>query len=715
MKKTIYITFLILLSLSLITGCGTGNEKPGKDIIFVCNQGNDLFRAASGSMGDFQRYDAPEKALENATPGTGILVLADGYPMNKVGLPDGFFEKAGNKNLRVYIEYPDSLPGIKRGEVKTIKWERGVVTSAVFGDALPEMRIVGINDAHYIDMEADTPCLVLARVAGFDTAVYGLDSTETHPVLFELPGKNILVSTTKLSQFIKARYAPQEEWKDIWAFIFRWLQPDGEIPALHWTVSVRPSHEKEAVISDPDRTEAVEKSIAWYYNSNLLATADEVKKGIKIKITDGGQYGKEGIRECFLSKINYDGTQPVSESRRADCTSESAMALALHGMMSGDELDRATAENLQDYIYFYSNMRKGPRNDPGNAEYGFIDWFQREDLQKGVYYSDDNARVVMGTLATSIALKTNKWDEAVMADILANFRATSPATGFKPRRLDASPESGNTLAKGWRRYHDAKDYYHFAPHYQSWIMAMYLWLYDKTKYEPLLKVAKTGIENMMNAYPDEWHWTNGLQQERARMILPLAWLLRIEDTPEHRKWLDLMVGDLLSFQDACGAIREEIGTIGHGSYAPPASNADYGTSEAPLIQENGDPVADMLYTSNFAFFSLTEAAAVTGDEKIKNAVQKLSDFMVKIQVESESRPELDGAWYRGFDYGRWEYWASNADLGWGVWSTETGWTQGWITTMLMMQELNTNFWDFTSGSRIAGSFEKYRKLMLEGL
>ena len=34
---------------------------------------------------------------------------------------------------------------------------------------------------------------------------------------------------------------------------------------------------------------------------------------------------------------------------------------------------------------------------------------------------------------------------------------------------------------------------------------------------------------MMKAYPEEWHWTNGLQQERARMILPLAWLLRVED------------------------------------------------------------------------------------------------------------------------------------------------------------------------------------------
>ena len=181
---------------------------------------------------------------------------------------------------------------------------------------------------------------------------------------------------------------------------------------------------------------------------------------------------------------------------------------------------------------------------------------------------------------------------------------------------------------------------------------------------------------MMQAYPNEWHWTNGLQQERARMVLPLAWLVRVDDTPEHRKWLSLMVDDLLSFQDESGAIKEDLGSgVGHGKYAPPKSNEAYGTNEAPLIQENGDPIADMLYTSNFAFLSLTEAAAVTGDEKIKKAVKKLSDFMVKIQVRSNLHPELDGAWFRAFEYKRWEYWGSNADLGWGVWSTETGWTQ----------------------------------------
>ena len=701
---------LIVMSMLLLFGCG---NKTNEKLIFVCSEENDLYQAVVESNGDFQRFSSAEEAIEVALEESGILVLADNYPAEKVVLPDGFFEKAEAKNIRLYIEFPDNLPGVKTGDIQKTEWERAVITSDAFGSSLEKMRIVTINDCHYLDMEAESPYMVVARIAGFDAAVYGLDSTETHPILFELPETNVLVSTTKLSHFITGRYAPKDAWKSIWGFVFNWLQPDEAAFKLNWTESVRPSYSKDKTISQNERSTAASRGVEWFYKSNLLATPLQVENGEKLKITADGEYGKEGIRECFLSKISFDGSQSISESRRGDCSSESAMALALHGMIEGNELDKTTAENLQDYIYFNSRMRQGPRNDPNNTEFGFIDWYERKNDNEGVYYADDNARIVMGTLTTAAALKTDRWDEGALACILANYRATSSTTGFKPRRLDGSPSSNNTLALGWEHYRDAKDYYHFAPHYQSWIMAMYLWLYDKTNYEPLLEIAKTGIGNMMKAYPEEWHWTNGLQQERARMVLPLAWLLRVEDTPQHREWLNQMVDDLLSFQDESGAIREDLGNVGHGKYGPPESNADYGTNEAPLIQENGDPIADMLYTSNFAFLSLTEAAAVTGDEKIKDAVNKLADFMVKIQVRSDSRPELDGVWFRAFEYNRWEYWGSNADLGWGVWSTETGWTQGWITSMLMMQELDTNLWDFTAGSKIAGSFEKYKKMMLD--
>jgi hypothetical protein len=81
---------------------------------------------------------------------------------------------------------------------------------------------------------------------------------------------------------------------------------------------------------------------------------------------------------------------------------------------------------------------------------------------------------------------------------------------------------------------------------------------EKTGYEPLLDKAKQAIAITMNHYPERWIWTNGIQQERARMILPLAWLVRVEDTPQHREWLELVCDDLLVNQVACGALREAL-------------------------------------------------------------------------------------------------------------------------------------------------------------
>ncbi|MBD3374132.1 hypothetical protein GF406_03775 [candidate division KSB1 bacterium] len=37
-------------------------------------------------------------------------------------------------------------------------------------------------------------------------------------------------------------------------------------------------------------------------------------------------------------------------------------------------------------------------------------------------------------------------------------------------------------------------------------------------------------------------------------------------------------------------------------------------------------------------------------------------------------------------YGSLDLAIQNADLGWDAWATETGWTQGWITSMLMTWE-----------------------------
>lgn len=216
---------------------------------------------------------------------------------------------------------------------------------------------------------------------------------------------------------------------------------------------------------------------------------------------------------------------------------------------------------------------------------------------------------------------------------------------------------------------------------------------------------------MMEYYPAKWLWGSSMQTQRARMILPLAWLVRIENTAEHREWLDRMVNELLKYQDETGAIREELGE-GKGMFRELKKNSDYGTDEGSLIFRNGEKAACLLYTCNFALFSLNEAAEATGGKKYKEAVKKLSDFITRIQVTSVQHKDLDGAWFRGFDYGRWDYWASNSDAGWGTWCTLTGWIQSWIVATQTQIVQGQGFWDLTKKSRVAHTADAAIKLMM---
>jgi hypothetical protein len=405
--------------------------------------------------------------------------------------------------------------------------------------------------------------------------------------------------------------------------------------------------------------------------------------------------------EGHVSNINYDGTQQYRYWMRADVQGEVAYALAAAGNFLHKEDYNKVVRNLADFAFNRSNLRGGNKNDPNSPAYGLIGW---SVTHPGVFYGDDNARCILGLLGASAYMNTSEWDTKILEAILANFRTTGKE-GFRGPRLSEE----DIVKKGWRHFED-RSVINPHPHFESWMWACYLWLYDKTGYEPLLQKAKTAIRLTMEAYPNKWKWTNGIQQERARMILPLAWLVRIEDTEEHRRWLHEVVEKLLSNQDESGAIREELGGEG-GQYGRTASNKEYGLHEAPLIFENGDPVADMLYTSNFAFFSLNEAAHATGNQEYKKAVDKLSDFLTRIQVKSDRHKDLDGGWFRAFDYKRWDYWASNADVGWGAWSTLTGWIQSWIVSTQVLVQTDESYWQLTKKSSINNYMPETLKTM----
>ena len=170
----------------------------------------------------------------------------------------------------------------------------------------------------------------------------------------------------------------------------------------------------------------------------------------------------------------------------------------------------------------------------------------------------------------------------------------------------------------------------------------------------------------MAAYPDEWRWTNGIQQERARMLLPLAWLVRVEDTPEHREWLRTHgQRDAAPSRTPAAPSARSSARRARAPTAPPSSNEEYGTNEAPLIQQNGDPVCRPALHHQLRLPRPARGRRRDRRSALRGGANKLAEFLCRIQVRSEAHPELDGGWFRAFDFNRWEYWASNARRGLG--------------------------------------------------
>lgn len=658
-------------------------------LTFSCSAENDLYRALSQTGA---RYSTAAEAVAKAARGSAVLILAGDYPDRTTPIDASVYREAGRKQLRLYVEYPSALPGLTVAAPRAVRWDRAVVASDVFAPQLAKLSILGLHHFTYLPVEANDADIVVARVAGLDTAAYGLPDKDVFPLLFRMDGGRVLVATTKLSQFVTGRYAPRDAWTPIWQRILAELMPGQHTPELRWTPTVRPSYNAtDALPADAERA-ALARVAAAFRNTRMLVHPqwkDELPKRNPVNDSVAplppaswplGD-GSEGVLEGLSSAVAPDGTQPVRWGVRADCVGEVSLLFAMAG-------DARVAANLNDYLYLHSPLVRRA----AGASYGLLGWVYPN--AEGVYYGDDNARAILGTIGTAGALNIGRWDETVLRALLANLRTTGEL-GFRNSRLDEAPLAKN----GWRYYWTARNT-KYAPHYEAYLWACFLWAYARTGYAPFLERTETAIRMMMDAYPDNWHWTNGLQQERARMLLPLAWLVRVKDTPQHRAWLERVAKDIFAAQDATGAIREELGDLSKGDYGPAKRNEDYGKSEATLIQQNGDPIADLLYTTNFAFLGLHEAATATGDARYKQAEDRLAAFLCRIQTRSEVHPELDGWWFRAFNYRRWDYWASNADAGWGAWSAETGWTQAWIASVLGMRQQHTSLWELGSGSRV---------------
>lgn len=641
------------------------------------------------------------------------MLLSESESSSPQLVTQSLLSEARTKRLKLYIEFA-KLPGAGDQKTRTCQWERAIVASNVFGETLSEKRILTIHASPFIEQSSLQPWISIGRVAGFDSAIFGIPKT-TWPLLYELePGT--IVCTTKLSRFNTARFAPVQAWQEAWRHVLKYIG----IPVADLIIepSVRPSYKRDETLRAGSERAAAKRAREWFKNAKLLIDpsweqqyADAAK--FNDRVVPFGALGNRisgdgslGVMEGFSSSMDERGFQPERWWVRADCNGEAAMTFAL----ANNQREQKIGEYIADHLMLRSIQSQQERADLNSPVCGLIGWnnvakyWGSLDGYK-VFYGDDNARAMLGVMAAAGALKKDQWDEPLLKCLLGNLRTTGKK-GFRTDRL----EQDDILRNGWKHYWNQEPVNN-APHFEAYLWACNLWAYDKTKFEPFYERTLTGLQTTMATDTKNWRWGGGTI-ELSRMLLPLAWLVRVDNTAEHRKWLAEIADKLIALQDESGALQERLSSANRDYFGAPQSNEEYGTTETPIIQENGDPLADMLYSCNFAFLGLNEAYCATKDAKYKKACDKLAQFLCRIQIKSKSHPELDGGWYRAFDYRNWDYWGSNGDAGWGAWAIESGWTVTWISSVMEMRQRKTSLWDLTKGSKISRLMPKIQPAML---
>jgi len=701
----------LLVGLPLIQGV----PMPTPRLVIAGSRAHDPWRTLSKNASSLTWVADPAEAMRLAQPGDSVALLANEGALGPVILDAGWWLQVKEKGLRIFMEYPFVPPGPAIGQPMEDGDLRGVVVSDFFGKDLPPLRIVGLNGGIHVPVTAERTHMMLARVVGMDTAVFGLANTPTVPLLFEAEAGRLLVATASLSRFVTSRSMPAAAWTSVWRAILHWLLPEtAPLPELGWGESVRASFSRDELLPAAVGRQALRRAADWVIEARLLRHADwpeELRDRSLVFNTVRDKPGTDrpcgdgslGILEGFSSTIRADGSQPVRYAVRSDCMGEMAMMLSFDAALNNRPHHAAIAANLLDFTLLKSNLASTdePRSDPSHPAHGLISWALDKPT---TFWGDDNARMLMGALAVCALQKETRWMDAILRCLLANWRLTGTC-GHRRRCLEL-PE---LETQGWRHY-GSEAHVENTMHMQGWLPACYLWAYARTGFTPLLESSLAAFRTLMAAYPEKWEWVNGSGSlELARALLPLAWLVRVQDTPEHRGWLHRVATDLIALQDDCGAIREVI-RVGGGAYENciATGNSAYGTCETTLIARDGDPVSDSLYTCNFALIGLHEAFAATGEMAYAQAEDRLADFLCRIQTRSEPHPELSGAWYRAFNFQRWDYWASNSDHDWGPWCMQTGWTQTWIASALALRDKNTSLWELFQQVNPGDDFERVR-------
>jgi hypothetical protein len=185
---------------------------------------------------------------------------------------------------------------------------------------------------------------------------------------------------------------------------------------VSWEPVVRTSYMPGDVLPADAERQAMVAGVQWYVNAILLPNERRVEL-LSQGITDvppgmNSSMGQLGVLEGFSSDTNLDGSQPQATNFRDDCASETSASFAVRAAVTGSAADRRVAVNLLNFAWLHSGMRR-TWNPPTPTDhffdtFGLLAWESADDAFEQ-FYKDDDARALLGGLATSGLLNTDRW------------------------------------------------------------------------------------------------------------------------------------------------------------------------------------------------------------------------------------------------------------------------------------------------------------------
>lgn len=398
----------------------------------------------------------------------------------------------------------------------------------------------------------------------------------------------------------------------------------------------------------------VEKNIRWFENSKVMYPADGfwgvAERLVTLDVEDAV---RDEIMEKFAATTMRKNCFVV-ESRRSDCNFQTAVLFLLYDMLAGDENRRRTGENILDYLYFRSALKRPENYKLPNA------WrWSDVALTPDGHWLDDNSWCILlqCALYKNFPELNRKYDCGKWAQNLAGH-----LNAVVQRIVETEPDAKGEMtdpAKIWTGNLRLPHWGGLAVFALSCIHRIFghpEYLPGIRAYLTRLKAELPGFSTseyayaMMGAVAAAEAFNDDIAKETARLSRDL----------------------LINAADPAS------GTLPSGHYEAPAGKA----------------LADMIYTLNWSLLGLQMYSLFAPeDQAVKELLDKQLTLVASIQDDS-TEAEFNGCWRGMYDMEKGSWGGGNCYEG-GSSSIYTGWTNAPVSLAFLLHDTGKSLLELT--------------------